>query len=304
LLGESIAMRRLFGLLEHVARTDATVLIEGETGTGKELIAEALHEESLRSGGPFVVFDCSGVQASVLESELFGHVRGAFTGAVADRVGAAEAADGGTLFLDEIGELPLELQPKLLRLLEQREVRPVGQSKARTVDLRIIAATNRSLSKQVERGRFREDLYYRLAVVVAVAPPLRERMEDVPMLVEHFFREFARRERSDRILTPSLMSSFTARSWSGNVRELRNAVERSIALGTSSHTEPSEATARGRSLVDLALPLKSAAIEFERAYLREALQAAGGNVTRAAQLAGTSREFVHRAIKRYNLRDE
>src|SRR6185436_10283319 len=175
LIGRSIAMRQVFTLLERVARTDDTVLVEGETGTGKELVAEAIHEESPRAGGPFAVFDCSAVTANLIESELFGHVRGSFTGAVADRTGAFEAADGGTLFLDEIGELPTDLQPKLLRAIERLEVRRVGSNAPRKVDVRIVAATNRGLAREVDEGRFREDLFYRLAVVSVNLPPLRER---------------------------------------------------------------------------------------------------------------------------------
>jgi hypothetical protein len=198
MLGGSAAMRQVFAVLERIAVTDATVLIEGESGTGKELVAEAVHDESERASRPFIVFDCSAVSASLIESELFGHIKGAFTGAQNDRVGAFEAADGGTLFLDEIGELPLDLQPKLLRALERLEVRPVGCNEPRRVDVRIVAATNRSLASEVDHGRFREDLYYRLAVIHLTLPPLRERADDIPMLVQHFCKQLARRFPDDQ----------------------------------------------------------------------------------------------------------
>jgi transcriptional regulator with GAF, ATPase, and Fis domain len=231
LLGRSVAMRRLFAVLERVAPADDTILIEGETGTGKELVAEAIHEESPRASGPFVVFDCSAISASLIESELFGHVRGAFTGAVAERAGAFEAADGGTLFLDEIGELPLDLQPKLLRALERREVRRIGQNTPRSVDVRIVAATNRTLAREVERGTFREDLFYRLDVVRVELPPLRERAEDIPLLVEHFAKQLQR--PGAHALERTQVRAFQEQAWPGNVRELRNAVARALSLGAA-----------------------------------------------------------------------
>jgi DNA-binding NtrC family response regulator len=300
LLGHSIAMRRTFSLLERIAASDATLLIEAETGTGKDLAAEAVHDASKRATGPFVVFDCSAVSTSLIESELFGHAKGAFTGATADRAGALEAADGGTLFLDEIGELPLDLQPKLLRALENREVRRVGANQRRQVDVRVIAATNRSLTTEVERGRFREDLYYRLAVVRVVLPPLRERPEDIPLLVRHFAK--------DREVPAQVLESLSVQAWPGNVRELRNAVERMLSIGfpaplARTHEPPAPALP-----VDVSVPLKQARDElierFERTYLREALARTGGNATRAAQIAGVSRKFVQRALDRYKLRDD
>ena len=304
LLGASAPMRRLFAILERVAVAEATVLIEAETGTGKELAAEALHDASPRANGPLVVFDCSAVSATLVESELFGHVKGAFTGASADRAGALEAADGGTLFLDEIGELPLELQPKLLRALEQREVRRIGANTRRKVDVRVVAATHRSLLAEVDRGRFREDLYYRLAVVRVTIPPLRERPEDIPMLIRHLAR--------GRPLPDGAVAAFAAQAWPGNVRELRNAVERALSLGFA---DPGAALAAaaiaataGAAAIDLSVPLKDArdrlAEDFERAYLRAALAHTGGNATRAAAIAGVSRKFVQRAIDRYHLRDD
>lgn len=312
LVGHSVPMRQLFAVLERVAKTETTVLIEGETGTGKELIAEAIHEESPRGEASFVVFDCSAVSPQLLESELFGHVKGAFTGAVADRVGALAAADGGTLFLDELGELPLDLQPKLLRALEKLEVRPVGSHETRTVDVRIVAATNRSLRTEVEQGRFREDLYYRLAVVRAAAPPLRERPSDIPFLVRHFTEQFAARHGGSATPLPErTVRGFQNMAWPGNVRELRNAVHRALSIGAPRELRPSAEIAVPSPLieglqVDLSVPFKEARDQlvdaFESAYVSAALAEAGGNVTQAAKLAGVNRKFIHRAINRHGLR--
>jgi transcriptional regulator with GAF, ATPase, and Fis domain len=311
MIGRSIAMRRVFAIIERIAPTDNSVLIEGETGTGKELAAEAIHDESRRSSGPFVVFDCSSVSASLIESELFGHVRGAFTGAVADRPGAFEAASGGTLFLDEIGELPLDLQPKLLRALEQRQIRRVGSNSPRQVDVRIVAATNRSLAVEVDRGRFREDLYYRLAVIPLRLPPLRERLGDIPLLIRHFEKQLQARpgSRPNPPLPEAVVDAFAARAWPGNVRELRNEVARTVSLGAdvSRGGPPSAPSPTIGAEVDLSEMLlagrERVAEAYERAYLEAALRQTGGNVSRAAELAGVNRKFIQRAMKRYGLRD-
>ncbi|HEX5750479.1 MAG TPA: sigma 54-interacting transcriptional regulator [Archangium sp.] len=301
LLGRSIAMRRVFSLLERAAPTDVTVLLEGETGTGKEWAAIGLHQESPRAEGPFVVFDCSAVAPSLIESALFGQMRGAFTGATVERPGVFEEAHGGTLFLDEVGELPLELQPKLLRALESREVRRLGGSGSRRVDVRVIAATNRSLLQDVDRGRFREDLYYRLAVITVRMPPLRERLEDIPLLVRHF-------EKGRTPLPGSVVDAFCEQSWPGNVRELRNAVERAHALGPPEPAEPGARAgpAPGALGVDLSEPLLSGrqrvAEAYEREYIERALKETGGNVSRAAALAGVGRKFMQQAMKRHGLR--
>jgi transcriptional regulator with GAF, ATPase, and Fis domain len=307
LIGRSVAMRRIFAVIERIAPTDATVLIEGETGTGKELAAEALHDESRRSSGPFIVFDCSAVSANLVESELFGHVRGSFTGAVVDRPGAFEAAHGGTLFLDEIGELPLDLQPKLLRALEQRQVRRVGSNVAQKVDVRIVAATNRSLAIEVDRGRFREDLYYRLAVIPLRMPPLRERLGDIPLLFRHFESKLGPRGGPRSLVPEAVVDGFAARAFPGNVRELRNEVARVVSLGAQ---VPGASAAPARTLsaggeVDLSEPLftgrERVAEIYERAYLELALRQTGGNVSRAADLAGVNRKFIQRALKRFGL---
>lgn len=308
LLGASPAMRVVFTMLERAAAVDDTVLIEGETGTGKELAAEALHEESDRSGGPFVVFDCSAVAPTLVESELFGHVRGAFSGAISDRKGAVEAADGGTLFLDEIGELPLDLQPKLLRALERFEVRRVGSNSPVRVDVRVVAATHRNLTEEVARKTFREDLYYRLAVMRVALPPLRERPEDIPLLVEALCRERLERGRPVSPVAERVIRGMMSQAWPGNVRELRNAVIRAVSLGEGTHA-PGTPPVNGPLVtgkIDLAVPLKESRDRlcdaFEEAYLRQALVETGGNISHAARLAGVNRKFIQRAVRRFELR--
>jgi transcriptional regulator with GAF, ATPase, and Fis domain len=316
-IGQSLEMRRMYSVLEKVAPTTTTVLIQGETGVGKELVARAIHESSPRARKPFVVVDCGAIAETLIESELFGHVRGAFSGAVGDRRGLFEEADGGTLFLDEIGELPLSLQPKLLRALERLEVRRVGGNTSRTVDVRIVAATNRSLASSVNDGTFREDLYYRISVVEVLLPPLRTRRDDIPLLAEHFYRRYA----GDREPMPSeLVASVLHRAWPGNVRELRNFVERSVSLGIASHRPGSEAQnagsgsapsqppppVQGGAIVPVHLPLKDARAafteQFELLYVRALLDKTGGNVTRAAELAGVNRRSLQRLIASLGLR--
>jgi DNA-binding NtrC family response regulator len=305
MLGASAAMRRVFHMMATVAPTNATVLFQGETGTGKELAAQAIHETSKRAEGPFVAVDCGAIAEHLIESELFGHVRGAFTGASADRRGLFEEATGGTLFLDEIGELPLSLQPKLLRALEEREVRPVGSNATRPVDVRVIAATNRPLASAVNDGSFREDLYYRLAVFEIVLPPLRERREDLDFLATHFY---ANATGHDAQLAPELLASIRGRSWPGNVRELRNFIERSAILGLGDG-RPVTVAAGSTSLEILAsadLPMKDARercmAQFEAQYVTSLLRRTGGNVTRAAEIAGVSRRYVHKLISERKLR--
>ena len=223
LVGRSKAMRELFALLARVSPTDASILINGETGTGKEVVARSIHDASLRANGPFVVVDCAALPENLLEAELFGHTKGAFTGALQARAGAIETADGGTVFLDEIGEVPLSMQPKLLRVLEQRTVRRIGDPIHRPVDVRFVTATHRDLLSMVSRGEFREDLYFRMCVLPVRVPPLRDRKDDIPLLVEHFLQ-------GDK-LSPEFVSNLLGHPWRGNVRELRNFVERAKALG-------------------------------------------------------------------------
>ena len=308
LVGAGVEMRRVYAVLERIASTDATLLVQGETGTGKDVVARSLHAASRRAGGPFVPIDCGAIPESLIESELFGHVRGAFSGATADRKGVFEEADGGVLFLDEIGEMPLSLQPKLLRAIETRSVRRVGSNVACPANVRIVAATNRDLARCVNAGTFREDLYYRLAVVEVALPPLRARAEDIPALAQRFF---ARLSPEGGALPEDFLRMLAARSWPGNVRELRNFIERSVSLGfvaptaaaTSSRVAPRPDM---ESLVPLHLPLKEARntwIEsFEEIYLRAMLRKTGGNVTRAAELAGVSRRFLQRLAARLGIK--
>jgi len=308
LRGRSVAMRRVFALLERIAPTDITVLIEGETGTGKELVARGLHDSGPRAGGPFIVFDCSAVSSTLIESELFGHVKGSFTGAMVDRAGAIEEANGGTLFLDEIGELPLDLQPKLLRALESREVRRVGANKPHLVDVRVLAATNRSLSREIDYGRFRDDLYYRLAVVSVRLPPLRERLEDIPLLVRHFEAEQPARASALGSLPDAILNSFTEQTWPGNVRELRNAVDRSLLMGDRAPALQPELALPIPLHVNIDVPLlvgREHLVEaYEKAYIEQALKQTANNVTKAAVLAGVGRKFLQQAMKRYGLRGD
>ena len=308
-LGGSVEMRRIYAILERVAPTEATVLVQGETGTGKEAVARAIHESSRRDQGPFVAVDCGAIAEALIESELFGHVRGAFSGAVADRRGLFEQANGGTLFLDEIGELPLSLQPKLLRALEMREVRPVGSNVPRRVDVRVVAATNRPLARSVNEGTFREDLYYRLAVLEVALPPLRARREDIPRLAQHFYERFAGARDP---LPKELVSTLMARAWPGNVRELRNFVERSVSLGWSG--DRAAGVDRGTdgappglcALVPTDRPLKEARAEwtaqFEALYVSAILRRADGNVTRAAEMAGVNRRSLQRLMAEHRIR--
>jgi len=307
MLGKSAAMRQVFGILERAAPSEATILIQGETGTGKEVTAEAIHSHSPRSEGPFIAIDCGAIAANLVESELFGHVKGSFTGAMGDRRGVFEEADGGTLFLDEIGELPLELQPKLLRALETRTIRRVGATQPKPIDVRVLAATNRDLAEEVNRGTFREDLYFRLAVVQVGLPPLRSRREDIPDIVRHFVKRFAPDSP-----TPSgeLLQSLAAQPWPGNVRELRNAVERALALaGPSSAPASVDATQApsAESMTPLfAMPIKEAiekwTSDFERQYLENALRRSGGSVSEAARQCGVNRRYLQRMMKRLDMK--
>lgn len=289
LLGGSPVMRRMYPLLTRCAQADATVLIHGETGTGKELVAEAIHSASARRDGPFVVVDCSALPRGLAESELFGHVRGAFTGADSTRIGAFELASGGTLFLDEIGELPLRLQPLLLRALEKRTIRPVGTNTVREVDVHVIAASHRDLRVEVNAKRFRSDLYYRLNVVRVYVPPLRDRMGDIELLAKHFWRMY----RPDAPMPDGLLDELVTQPWPGNVRELRNAIERSCIVGwQASETEArlSHAQAKAQALH-----------QWERLWVKRLLAEHGGNLTHAARAAQIGRSHLRRLAQQYQI---
>jgi transcriptional regulator with PAS, ATPase and Fis domain len=309
LVGASVEMRRIYALIERAAPTEATVLIQGETGTGKEVAARTVHALSPRKAGEFVAVDCGAIATSLIESELFGHVRGAFSGAVSDRAGLFEQADGGTIFLDEVGELPIGLQAKLLRVLELREVRRVGANVSKRVNVRVVAATNRPLARAVNDGSFREDLYYRLAVVEVRMPPLRSRPEDVTPLAQHFYEHFTGQQAP---IPADLSSALVTRSWPGNVRELRNFIERSVSIGwfdEGAPPDPARVAALPAGLLALIpteLPLKEArqlwSDRFEVLYTRALLAKTQGNVTRAAERAGVNRRHLQRMLARLGVR--
>jgi DNA-binding NtrC family response regulator len=315
MVGGSLTMRRIFALLELAAASSVPVLLTGETGTGKEVCARAVHENSPRRDGPFVVFDCAAASESLIESDLFGHVRGAFTGAERERPGAFASAHGGTLFLDEIGELPPRLQPKLLRILETGEAQPLGGRGSARYDVRIVAATHRDLHQEVARGAFRGDLYYRLAVVEICLPALRERIEDIPRLVEVFLR--AGGAPSQDLASPNL-ERLTRYAWPGNVRELRNVVSRAVALsppgtpfsqmpvllgaGVRSAPAPTEDAAPSARADRPFVEAKAALVErFERDYIKDLLARHGDNLSEAARVAGIERKHLYRIMARLGL---
>ncbi len=312
LLGRSSKMRELFADLQRIAATELSLLIEGETGTGKELVAESVHQHSERAGAPFVVFDCSAIAPTLVESELFGHERGAFTGAVATRAGVFEQAEGGTIFLDELGELPRDLQPKLLRVLEKREVRRLGGTKTIPLDVRLISATNRNLRAEVKRGEFRQDLYYRVAGAHVYVPPLRDRVDDLELLAESFLAS-ARPARNLNDVPQHVWSMFKAYRWPGNVRELKNAVQRVLvtperALDTDSIPDLKAAAATARAIASpagsvepLRVARRNAADVFEKHYVEHVLGKSDGNVTRAAAIAEVSRQVIHKLMAKHGL---
>jgi len=309
LYGDSQAMRQVFAILERASASNASILFIGESGTGKELAARAVHQHSARRGGPFVVFDCGASTETLIESDLFGHRKGAFTGAVSDRAGAFAQAHGGTLFLDEIGDLPLALQPKLLRLLEAGEVTPLGAQKSEHFEVRVIAATHRNLWDEVARGAFRGDLYYRLAVVEVHLPPLRQRPGDIPELVRRFL---AAHGWADGALAPSAnLDRLAAYHWPGNVRELRNVIARAVALSAPATPfekmpvllRSSAAAPAGRAQADR--PFHEAKDElvgrFEREYLEDLMRRSGGRMTEAARRAGLERKYLYRLLERVGI---
>lgn len=314
MLSKSPRMHEIFELIGLVAQSTSTVLIEGETGTGKEQVARAIHEASTSRGGPLVAINCAAVPETLLESELFGHEKGAFTSAISQRKGRFELADGGTLFLDEVGDVPMAMQAKLLRVLQERSFERVGGAETVEVDVRVIAATNRSLQKMVRDGKFREDLYYRLNVIKIELPPLHARPEDIPLLAMHFVQKYARRENGSPQLDPDAMEVLLRYQWPGNVRELENAIERACvtAHGDVIRREnlPAEllnpaSTPRVQFPVDLGRPLAEQLAEviatFEAHYITKALRKTHGHVGRSASICGISRRSMTAKIAQYNI---
>jgi two-component system, NtrC family, response regulator GlrR len=312
LLGRSVPMRRIFAVLPRIASSESSILIEGETGTGKSLLAEAIHLGSSRAKGPFVVIDCGTIPPTLIETELFGHEKGAFTGAHAPRAGAFEAARGGTIFLDEIGELPLEMQPKLLRAIEDRVIKRVGSTETLRLDVRVIAATNRDLRQEVNRGMFRSDLYYRLNTVRLRIPPLRERPEDIPFLVAHFYEQFSR-EGSDPNPPAELVATLARQDWPGNVRELRSAVERAVLLEDVDlwqdllRGDAPEGRGEAPQLPDFDPTLsfrmakERAVARWERAYVEELVRRNDGNLSRAARAARMDRNHLRELLQKHRM---
>jgi DNA-binding NtrC family response regulator len=314
IVGRSPAMLDVYKLVARVAVSMSTVLVVGESGTGKELVARAIHSHSARSSGPFVAVNCTALTESLLESELFGHAKGAFTGAVQSKRGLFEEAQGGTLFLDEIGDINPKMQAQLLRVLQEGEIRRVGGSEAIDIDVRVVAATNRDLEEEVQRSRFREDLYFRINVVTIRLPPLRERPEDIPLLVDHFLSKYAQREgRAESGVADDAMELLRRYGWPGNVRELENVIERALALSKSGIILPSDLPTEVRGSDDQPAPLhgyggglgliddRPTLAELEQRYVNFILQEEGGNKKRAAEILGIDRRTLYRTLERSQL---
>ncbi|MCA9740996.1 MAG: sigma-54-dependent Fis family transcriptional regulator [Deferribacteres bacterium] len=313
LIGKSSVMQELFRTLEAVAASDASVLITGESGTGKELVAHAIHKRSERSAAPFVAVNCAALPANILESELFGHEKGAFTGAVKDKAGYFEQAHSGTLFLDELTEMPFEIQAKLLRALETQTFRRVGGSRDIKVDVRVLAASNQNIQDAVENKVLREDVFYRLAVVEVELPALRERVEDIPLIASELLRKFAKAtNKSIQSFAPDAMELMLNYAWPGNVRELRNAIERAVILSRGDHIEPTDLPPRLRQVGAISdseaksLPANMVAVhlgttveEMERQLILRTLEMQGNNKTRAAEVLGVSLKTLHNKLNRY-----
>jgi two-component system, NtrC family, response regulator GlrR len=302
LITRSSAMEDLLSQARRVAASDASVCIFGQSGTGKELLARAIHRASPRAQAPFVAVNCGAIPEGLLESELFGHKKGSFTGAVSDRRGLFQAAQGGTLFLDEVGDMPLSLQVKLLRSLEERKIRPVGTHESHDIDVRVVSATHRKLEERIASGEFREDLYYRLNVVKLYIPALAERREDIPLLANHFLTRLAERYRRGHLgFSPEAMQLMVSAPWPGNVRQLLNVIEQAVALAAT-EVIPDSLVRQALDAGDTALtPLDEARKAFERDYLVRILKITGGNVTKAARLAGRNRTEFYRLLERHSL---
>jgi DNA-binding NtrC family response regulator len=307
LVGNSTAMLKLKELIAQIGPNDAPVLIQGETGTGKELVARAIHHHSPRATGNFVPVDCAAISETVIESELFGHVKGAFTGAHMSTLGLVRSADGGTLFLDEVGELSPAIQSKLLRTVQESEVRPVGSNKAYPVDIRILAATNRDLAREVAGNNFREDLYYRLNVVVIEVPPLRERKDDIALLAKYFLKRFATDLTPTRDIARKTYFFLENHSWPGNIRELENVIRRAIALGRSEMISPEDLPPNifapsGKVALDNDLPADDNLEAYEKAAIQNALAKSGNNRRKAAEMLGIGEATLYRKITKYSLK--
>jgi transcriptional regulator with GAF, ATPase, and Fis domain len=308
-IGEHPLMQKINAMVRRVATSDATVLITGESGTGKELVARAVHTYSPRAAGPFVALNCAAIPEELLESELFGHVRGAFTGALAARVGMFQLADGGTVFLDEVGEMPVSLQPKLLRVLQNREVRRVGADQPLSVNVRVIAATNKDLAVEVEKGAFREDLFYRLQVIPIHLPPLRARRSDIPLLVQHFLEKQNLKYSRTIQLSAETMVYLWEYDWPGNVRELENLVERLVVLSDNGQVGPEDLPSSVRSFISEKkipnpalnngeLDLQQAVEQFENRLIDEALRHTNSNITAAARILKINRTTLIAKLRR------
>ncbi|KIH76953.1 two component, sigma54 specific, transcriptional regulator, Fis family [Geoalkalibacter ferrihydriticus] len=318
IIGNSLAMNQVFSRMERIVNTDSTILILGESGTGKELVAKAIHYNSPRKDHPFIAINCGAIPAELLESELFGHVRGSFTGAVGDKAGRFEAANGGTIFLDEIGTMPMHLQMKLLRVLQEQEVERVGSTRKTKLNVRVVSATNANLEDEVKRGHFREDLYYRLNVIPIILPPLRERREDIALLARSFLQKFCREmDRPLMSISPAAMAAIEAYAWPGNVRELENLIERTVALTDGEVIEPDDlpasiaganppspyATPEAPRVTPTGVDMVRVISDIERAMICESLELTKGVKARAAALLGINRTTLVEKIKRLGLEE-
>ena len=310
IIGKSPKMRDIFETVAHIRDLAANVLILGESGTGKELIARALHQSSVRAAGPFIALNCAAIPETLLESELFGYMRGAFTDAKKDRRGLFQEASGGSLFLDEISEIPVNLQAKLLRAIEEKEVRPLGSNHSEKVDTRLVSASNRNLEILIQDGRFRQDLYYRLNVIRLELPPLRERQEDIPLLVDHFIQKFSR--QSHRAVTgiePDALAALMSHRWPGNIRELEHTIERAVLLGTENRITLRNLPPQIIARQDGAPPLTQAVAkgytlrELEKEYIKRVLESTRGNKTEAAKILGVDRTTLYRKLLEYKVND-
>jgi transcriptional regulator with PAS, ATPase and Fis domain len=308
IIGESPRMQEIFELLHLAAPTDATVLLLGETGTGKELITRAIHRNSQRREGPFVVVNCAAIPENLLESDLFGHEKGAFTGAVNRKIGRFALAHGGTIFLDEVGELPIPIQAKILRVLQFKEFEPVGNHRTQKVDVRIIAATNRNLADEVREGRFREDLFYRLNVVTLTLPPLRQRLEDIPILAYYFFENYTQKNsRAITAIDPAVLNLLRTYTWPGNIRELENIIERAVIFCTGKTLTPEYLPDTVRTMRRSAEPAagshEPSLMELEKELIFRTLEKVGNNRQQAAQVLGISRDELDFKLRAYQWRE-